>query len=135
MPINKEDRAFSTLLKDLAQQTSTLVRQEAKLVIAEMSQKKDETQRNLAALAAGVGLLLVGFIYILDAVVYGIAELLPPDYSPWLAALIVGVLVSIIGYILIAISKPNLEPGNLAPKAADSLERDKEMIKEKFNGK
>ncbi len=133
MQTNKEDRTFSTLLKDLAQQTSTLVRQETKLAIAEMSQKKNETQRNLTVLAMGVGLLLVGLIYILDAVVYGVAELLPPDYSPWLAALIVGVLVSLIGYILIAISKPNLEPENLAPKTADSLERDKNMVKERFN--
>lgn len=133
MQTNKEDRTFSTLLKDLAQQTSTLVRQETKLAIAEMSHKKNETQRNLTVLAMGVGLLLVGLIYILDAVVYGVAELLPPDYSPWLAALIVGVLVSLIGYILIAISKPNLEPENLAPKTADSLERDKNMVKERFN--
>lgn len=133
MQTNKEDRTFSTLLKDLAQQTSTLVRQEARLVIAEMSQKKNETQRNLTALATGAGLLLLGFIYILDAVVYGIAELLPPDYSPWLAALIVGVLVSLIGYILIVISKPNLEPENLVPKTVDSLKRDKNMVKEKFN--
>lgn len=134
MQTNKENRTFNTLLKDLTHQTSTLVRQEAKLLIAEVLEKKNETHRNLTALAAGAGLLLVGLIYILDAVVYGLAELLPPDFSPWLAALIVGISVSLIGYTLIAVSKPNLEPSNLAPKTVDSLERDKNMVKEKLNG-
>ncbi|PTN10959.1 phage holin family protein [Nitrosomonas aestuarii] len=134
MQTGKEDRTLSTLLKDLAQQTSDLVRQETKLAIAEMSEKKSETKRNLTALATGAGLLLVGLIYILDAVVYGLAELLPPDYSPWLAALIVGIVTSLIGYLLIIMSKSNLAPENLTPRTADSLQRDKNMVKENLNG-
>ena len=134
MKTDKEDRAFSTLLTDLAQQTTTLVRQETRLVIAEMSEKKNETQRNLTALATGAGLLLVGLIYILDAVVYGLAELLPQDYSPWLAALIVGISTSFVGYMLIVLSKSNLEPKNLAPKTVDSLKSNKNMVKEELNG-
>ncbi|SFK95444.1 Putative Holin-X, holin superfamily III [Nitrosomonas aestuarii] len=134
MQTDKEDRTLSTLLKDLAQQTSDLVRQETKLAIAEMSEKKSETKRNLTALATGAGLLLVGLIYILDAVVYGLAELLPPDYSPWLAALVVGIVTSLIGYLLIIMSKSNLAPENLTPRTADSLQRDKNMVKENLNG-
>lgn len=134
MQTGKEDRTLSTLLKDLTQQTSDLVRQETKLAIAEMSEKKSETKRNLTALATGAGLLLVGLIYILDAVVYGLAELLPPDYSPWLAALVVGIVTSLIGYLLIIMSKSNLAPENLTPRTADSLQRDKNMVKENLNG-
>ncbi|GJL75059.1 phage holin family protein [Nitrosomonas sp.] len=134
MQTGKEDRTLFTLLNDLAQQTSDLIRQETKLAIAEMSEKKSETKLNLTALATGAGLLLVGLIYILDAVVYGLAELLPPDYSPWLAALIVGIVTSLIGYMLIVMSKSNLAPENLTPKTADSLQRNKNMVKEKLNG-
>ncbi len=135
MQTGKEDRTLFTLLNDLTQQTSDLIRQETKLAIAEMSEKKSETKRNLTALATGAGLLLVGLIYILDAVVYGLAELLPPDYSPWLAALIVGIVTSLIGYTLIMMSKSNLAPENLTPKTAESLQRDKNMVEEKLNGK
>ncbi|HBV22140.1 MAG TPA: phage holin family protein [Nitrosomonas sp.] len=134
MQTGKEDRTLFTLLNDLAQQTSDLIRQETKLAIAEMSEKKSETKLNLTALATGAGLLLVGLIYILDAVVYGLAELLPPDYSPWLAALIVGIVTSLIGYMLIVMSKSNLAPENLTPRTADSLQRNKNMVKEKLNG-
>ncbi|SEQ74647.1 Putative Holin-X, holin superfamily III [Nitrosomonas sp. Nm51] len=134
MHTGKEDRTLSTLLNDLARQTSDLIRQETKLAIAEMSERKSETKRSLTALATGAGLLVVGLIYILDAVVYGLAELLPSDYSPWLAALIVGILTSVIGYMFITMSKSNLAPENLAPRTADSLQRDKNMVEEKLNG-
>ncbi|MCB1948546.1 phage holin family protein [Nitrosomonas sp.] len=134
MHTDKKERTLGTLLNDLARQSSDLIRQETKLAIVEMSERKSEAKQNLTALATGAGLLIVGLIYILDAVVYGLAELLPPDYSPWLAALIVGIITSAIGYMLVVMNKSNLAPENLAPRTADSLQRNKKMVEEKLNG-
>ena len=131
MHTDKKERTLGTLLNDLARQSSDLIRQET---IVEMSERKSEAKQNLTALATGAGLLIVGLIYILDAVVYGLAELLPPDYSPWLAALIVGIITSAIGYMLVVMNKSNLAPENLAPRTADSLQRNKKMVEEKLNG-
>jgi hypothetical protein len=67
-------------------------------------------------------------------VVYGIAELLPPDMSPWLAALAVGLVVGIIGYALLKKGQNDLEPENLAPRrTAESLQKDKRMLEEKIS--
>ncbi|PSJ16955.1 phage holin family protein [Nitrosomonas supralitoralis] len=134
MQTDKQGRTLSNLLRDLAQQTSNLVRQETELAIAEMSENRSEIQRDLVGLAMGAGLLLVGLIYILDAVVYGLAEILPPDYSPWLAALIVGMVTSLIGYMLIVFNRSSLKSRSLAPRVMNSLERDKNMVEDKING-
>jgi hypothetical protein len=68
---------------------------------------------------------------LLDAVIFGIAELLPPDLTPWLAALIVGTIVAIIGAVMLQKGRSNLKATNLAPqRTAASLRRDKEFAKE-----
>lgn len=127
-----DNRSLSTLVSDLTQQSSDLIRKEAELAKAEMSEKLSEAQSALIALAIGGALLIVGMFYILNAVVYGIAEILPPDLSPWLAALIVGGTISVIGYLLVQKSKSKLQPKNLKPEQTmDSLQHDKIMLKEK----
>ena len=127
-----DNRSLSTLVSDLTQQSSDLIRKEAELAKAEMSEKLSEAQSALIALAIGGALLIVGLFYILNAVVYGIAEVLPPDLSPWLAALIVGGTISVIGYLLVQKSKSKLQPKNLKPEQTmDSLQHDKIMLKEK----
>jgi drug/metabolite transporter (DMT)-like permease len=108
------------------------MRKEVELAKAEISDKVSQVQTGAIALAVGGALLLVGLFYVLDAVVYGLAELLPPDMSPWLAALVVGLVVAIVGYGLIKKGQHDLEPKNLMPQhTADSLRRDKQMIEEK----
>ncbi len=127
-----DNRSLTTLVSDLTQQSSDLIRKEAELAKAEMSEKLSEAQSALIALAIGGALLIVGMFYILNAVVYGIAEVLPPDLSPWLAALIVGTTITIIGYLLVQRSKSRLQPGNLKPdQTMDSLQHDTIMLKEK----
>ena len=127
-----DNRSLSKLVSDLTQQSSDLIRKEAELAKAEMSEKLSEAQSALTALAIGGALLIVGLFYILNAVVYGIAEVLPPDLSPWLAALIVGSTITVIGYFLVQKSKSRLQPRNLKPgQTMDSLQRDTIMLKEK----
>lgn len=132
MDYEKDNRSLGALVSDFTQQSSDLIRKEAELAKAELSEKLSDVQSALTALAIGGALLVVGLIYILNAVVYGIAEVLPPEYSPWLAALIVGSVIGIIGYFLLQKGKSDLEPRSLKPQQTmDSLQRDKNMLKEK----
>jgi hypothetical protein len=131
---NKEDRSFGSLFAELTQETTTLVQQEVALAKAEMSEKISQVGSGLATLIIGGFILFAGLLKLLDAAIYGIAELLPSDLSPWLAALIVGVIVAIIGAVMLQKGRSNLQAGNLAPqRTAESLRRDKEFVKEQIN--
>lgn len=128
---NKDDRSLGTLFSELTQGTATLVQQEIALAKAEMSEKVSQLGSSLATLIIGGFVLFAGLLKLLDAVIYGIAELLPPDLTPWLAALIVGVIVAIIGAVMLQKGRSNLKSTNLTPqRTAESLRRDKEFAKE-----
>jgi hypothetical protein len=128
---NKEDRSFGSLFAELTQETTTLVQQEVALAKAEMSEKISQVGSGLATLIIGGFVLFAGLLKLLDAVIFGIAELLPPDLTPWLAALIVGGIVAIIGAVMLQKGRSNLKSTNLAPqRTAESLRRDKEFAKE-----
>jgi hypothetical protein len=130
---SKEDRSFGSLFTELTQETTTLVQQEVALAKAEMSEKISQVGSGLATLIIGGFILFAGLLKLLDAAIFGIAELLPPDLTPWLAALIVGVVVAIIGAVMLQKGRSNLKSGNLAPRrTAASLRRDKEFAEEQI---
>ncbi len=132
MNLGHEKRSLTTLVSDLTQQSSDLIRKEAELAKAAMSEKISEVHSALIVLAIGGALLVVDLFYILNVFVYGIAEVLPPDFSPWLAALIVGSVIGIVGYFLLQGGKSKLKPKNLKPEQTmNSLQRDTNMLKEK----
>lgn len=127
----REDRSFGTLLSDLTQETTTLVQQEVSLARAEMSEKVSQVGNGLAILVIGGFVLFAGLIKLLDAAIYGIGTLLPPEQAPWLAAVIVGGIVAVIGLIMLLKGRSNLQARHLTPqRTVESLQRDKEFVKE-----
>jgi hypothetical protein len=51
--------------------------------------------------------------------------------SPWLGALIVGAILSVIGYVMLQNGRKEIKATTLTPeRTATSLQRDKEMVKE-----
>jgi uncharacterized membrane protein YqjE len=81
------ERPAGELLKDLSQQTSTLVRQELDLAKAELAQKGKQ-------LGAGAGLVIgaaVVALLALGALTAGVIALLATAIDTWLAAVIVAV--------------------------------------------
>src|SRR3954452_7512433 len=90
------DRGIGDLVKDLAGQTSTLVRQEIKLAQAEVTEKGKVAGRGAGMLAgAGVAALLM-----LGALTALIAVALDSAMPLWLALLIVTVLWGIVAAVL-----------------------------------
>jgi len=126
-----DDRSLGTLFTDLTRESTTLVQQEVALARAEMSEKVTQVGNGLASLIIGGFVLFAGLLKLLDAAIYGVGELMPPDLSPWLAALIVGVIVTIIGIVMFQKGRSNLKPQHLTPqRTVESLHRDKEFAKE-----
>ncbi len=85
-PEDLRDRPIGELVKQLADQTSTLVRQEIELARAEVTQKGKEAGKGAGLFggAGAVGLLGAG------ALTAGIILLLDLAIASWLAAIIVG---------------------------------------------
>jgi hypothetical protein len=126
-----DDRSLGTLFSDLTRESTTLVQQEVALARAEMSEKVSQVGNGLASLIIGGFVLFAGILKLLDAAIYGIGELFPPDLGPWLAALIVGAIVAIIGIVMLQKGRSNIKPQHLAPqRTAESLRRDQEFVKE-----
>jgi xanthine/uracil permease len=85
----------------------------------------------LAELAIGGLIVFAGFIVTLIAIANGLAHILPPEQADWLAPLIVGVVVMIVGYIVLSRGRKQLQAENLAPeRTMESLQRNATLAKE-----
>lgn len=131
MMIDKSDKSLAALFSDLTRDVVDLVRQEIALAKAEMSTKMGGIQAALTSIAIGAAVLLAGFFILLLAVVRGVEMLLPPEVGPWLAPLIVGLVIAAIGYVLLKGGSSKLTAENLMPqRTMDSLKRDKIVAQE-----
>jgi glycerol uptake facilitator-like aquaporin len=126
-----ENRSLIALFSDLFRETSTLVHQEAELAKAEISEKVSEVGKGIAALAIGAAILIAGFMLLLFAAANGLAMMLPEEHANWLAPLIVGLAVMVLGFIALGIGKHELSGTTLTPtRTLDSLRQDGQLVKE-----
>lgn len=132
MATDKSDKPLSALFSELTNETVDLVRQEVALARAEMSKKISNAQTGLISVAIGAAVLLAGLFIVLLAVVNIVAMLLPPDLAPWLAPLLVGAVVALIGYGMLKGGSNKLQPNKLIPeRTMHSFSRDKVLVQEK----
>jgi tetrahydromethanopterin S-methyltransferase subunit G len=130
MQETRDDRSLGELLGDLAQQTATLARQEVELAKTEMSQKAAQVGRDIGFLAVGGAVAYAGFLAILAALIVALAANGVPW---WLAALLVGVVVAGVGYVLVQKGLAALKREDLAPRQTiETLKEDKDWAKEQI---
>lgn len=126
-----QPRSLVGLFSDLWRETSALFRAETELVKAELSEKISQVQTAIIALAVGAVILFAAILLLLAAAVNALARVLPPDQAAWLSPLIVGVVVAIIGLIVLAKGRRDLEASELKPsRTMHSLRRDRELARE-----
>jgi hypothetical protein len=126
--MHTDERSLKDLLADLTHSITTLFRQEIQLARAETSEKITQVGVALGAIAGGAILAMAALIVLLQALVIGITEAGVP--AGW-SALIVGVVVAVIAYILIQKGTSDLKAGNLAPsRTMDSIKRDAHVARE-----
>jgi hypothetical protein len=127
-------RSLVGLFSDLLRETSTLVHEEAELAKAEISEKVSQVGSGAAAIGAGGAILFAGFIVLLFSAVNALAMFLPPEHAAWLAPLIIGLIVMIVGYIALAKGRKEFKAESLKPtRTMDSLRRDTELVKGHLN--
>ena len=120
----KEDRSLGELFGDLAGGTARLVRQEVRLAHTELSQAASRVGRSAGATLAGGAVAHAGFLIVLASAIVGLAVGIA--VPQWVAALVVGVVVLLVGYWLVGRAGAALKREDLLPrKTIESLRRAK----------
>ena len=122
-----DERSVGELVQALSRQTSTLVRQEMALAQSELQEKGKRIGVG-AGMFGGAGLVaLYGAGALVAAAIIGIGTLL----EPWIAAVIVGVVLLAVAGILALSGKKQVDRGTppLPEKAIDSAKRDVDEVK------
>ena len=123
--------SFGTLMSDLARDVGTLVSDETKLAKAEMSEKTGQLATGVGSIATAGAVLMSGFLVLLAAAVYGLNNVLPPQLTPWLSALIVGGIVLVVGLIMLKVGREKLKARNLMPEhTIASFQKDSHMVRQ-----
>jgi putative superfamily III holin-X len=124
---DREAQSVPTLVHRLTHELSRLFRQELALATAELTQTASRTLGALSTAAAGAGVLYAGLLVLLAAAVLGLSQVM----AAWLAALIVGVLVSAVGVGALVAGTRKL-PDTMRPKrTVRSVSKDKDVLTRK----
>src|SRR5215211_5516852 len=121
-PVDARERGVGELVKDLANQTSALVRQEIRLAQAEVTERGRTAGRGAGMLAAAGGAALLGLGTLTAVLVIALDGAL----ALWLAALIMAVIWHAIAAALALAGKKALQAGT--PPAPQTVETVKEDI-------
>jgi hypothetical protein len=128
--ILREERSLGDLFSELAEETSTLVRQEVALAQTELTEKATRVGKNVGFLVVGGAIGYAALLAILAAIVIGLAVFIPA----WLAALIVGVGVGAAAYMIISPALEALKKTDLTPReTVRSLKEDAQWLKKQMN--
>ena len=131
MQARKDDRSLGELFADLARDMGVLVRQEVGLVTTELTHTATRAGRELAVVAVGGLVAYAGLLAILAAIIIGLAAAGLPW---WLAALLVGVVVAVIGGALVQRGLAALKHADLAPRQTmQTLKEDAQWAKDQMS--
>lgn len=126
--MTNNDSSLRTLLKELIDEVSQLIRQEFRLAQAESAEKIGQVQSGLISIVAGLLLAFAALLILLQALVITLANVV----APWLASVIVGVVVAVISFVFVKQGQSSLKVVNLLPaRTVKSVRDDKDMVMEK----
>lgn len=126
MAERQEERSIGELFSQLANDTTTLVRQEVRLAKVELGQKAAQVGRQVGLIALGGAVAYAGLL----AVIAALIALLAQYMSVWLSAFVVGVVVIGIGIYLSRREIAALKQLDVTPKATvETLKEDKDWAK------
>jgi hypothetical protein len=130
------ERSIGELLKELRDESGLLLRQEVALAKTELGEKAAKAGRNAAYIAVGGAVAYAGVLFLLlavTAVLYVILKAMGVEtHGLWIAPLIVGLAVAVVGYVLIQKGISTLKNESLVPeKTTQSLKEDKQWLQDK----
>jgi hypothetical protein len=130
--------SIAGLLKELRDEASTLVKQQIALAKAELKENATRTGSQVAQIAVGGVVTFVGAIVLLIGIgqLLGIllqATGLSDDTAQWLGPVIVGLVVAIIGWSMLARAKKAIATEAVAPRQTiETLKADQQWAQNKL---
>jgi putative superfamily III holin-X len=137
--MTNEQPSIVDLLKNLRDDTTTLVRDEISLAKTEINEKIATTSRNVGYLAVGALVAYAAVILILQGISLLLRDLfilqgMNQASASLLGFLIVGAVVGVVGAVLIVKASNTLKKEPLTPtKTAETLKEDKEWVQNKVS--
>ncbi|WP_027716566.1 phage holin family protein [Desulfuromonas sp. TF] len=123
----REERSVAGLFSELTREMSSLVRHEVALAKAEMSEKAHQATTGVTSLAVGGMVTFASILVLLFSAVYALAQVV----ELWLAALIVGLIVLVVGVVMLQKGRSNLKAKNLVPhRTMKTMREDKSFAKD-----
>jgi len=123
------DKPIGELVRQMSEQSSTLIRQELRLATAELQEKGKHAGVGVGMFGGAGVVALYGVGALIAAAIIGLGTLL----EPWIAALIVGVVLLAIAGIVALLGKKQVEQATPAKpeQAMDSVQEDIQTVKER----
>ena len=127
-PPHMDPRSVGDLFRELASETSTLLRQEVALAKTEIKEEARTASAHVATTAAGGAVAYAGLIVLLTGLGFALGELFGDDLL-WLGLLLVGLVAAAVGYGLLKKGLGGLKTVNPAPeRTIETLKEDKQWL-------
>ena len=124
-----ENRPLGDLFSDLASDMSNLVRQEVALAKLEVTQKAKYLGRNVGYLVVGGAVAYAGLLAVIAAIIMLLDKYMPA----WGAALLVGVVVAVVAWLMIGKALSALQQADLTPReTVETLKEDATWMKQQI---
>ena len=130
MQQTRDDRSLGELFGDLTRSLSTLIRQEVELARTEMTARAGRLSRGAGMVGIGGALLYAAVLGTMAVFILGLVEI---GLTPWLATLVVTIVVAVVGGLLVASGQDALKKADLVPRRTiETVRDDAEWAKERF---
>ena len=131
MPDPVRSQSPASLAADALRISSDLVRKEVSLAKAELRQNLSRAGTGLGMIVAAAVLGIVTLNVLTVALVAALAE---TDLGPIWSAVVVGVVLAILAYVLLRKGMADLKPENLMPtRTVENVQRDASAVKETYH--
>lgn len=122
----QESASVTGLFRQLADDVTGLFTKEVALAKNELRHSIQEAKAATTALVSGGAVLYAGFLFLLLAAVIGLATVV----EAWLAALIVGSVVALVGFVLVESAKKKFTASSFKPEQTmQSLRKDRDTVR------
>jgi len=123
------EKPLGDLFGDLASEVSELVRKEVALAKLEVGQKAKFVGRNIGYLAVGGAVAYAAVLTIMAGIVLVLGKVMPH----WGAALLVGAVVAVVGWLLVTKALSALQETDMKPEqTVETLKEDAAWVKQQI---